>query len=60
MATSANLASPPADSTEARRYNAVKRWLGVADFVLGIAFLVMLLVTGWSGWLRDLAYRLGF
>jgi STE24 endopeptidase len=60
MATSANLASPPADSPEARRYNAVKRWLGVADFVLGIAFLVMLLVTGWSGWLRDLAYRLGF
>jgi STE24 endopeptidase len=60
MATSANLASPPADSAEARRYNFVKRWLGVADFVLGIAFLVVLLVTGWSGWLRDLAYRLGF
>lgn len=60
MATSANLASPPADSPEARRYNFVKRWLGVADFILGIAYLVVLLATGWSGWLRDLAYRLGF
>jgi len=60
MATSANLTSPTADSPEARRYNFVTRWLGIADFVLGIAFLVVLLVTGWSGWLRDLAYRLGF
>jgi STE24 endopeptidase len=56
----ANPASAPNDSPEARRYNAVKRWLGIADFVLGVAFLVVLLVTGWSGWLRDLAYRLGF
>src|SRR3984885_2235398 len=60
MGTSANLVSPPSDSAEARRYNLVKRWLGVADFVLGIAFLVIVLVTEWSGWLRDLAYRLGF
>src|SRR6202451_858002 len=60
MGTSANLVSPPSDSAEARRYNLVKRWLGVADFVLGVAFLVALLVTGGSGWLRDLAYRLGF
>jgi STE24 endopeptidase len=49
-----------ADSPEARRYNRTRRWLGVADFVVGFAFLVVLLVTGWSGWLRDLAYRLGF
>src|SRR5580698_7202145 len=48
------------DSPEARRYNRTRRWLGVADFVVGFAFLVVLLVTGWSGWLRDLAYRLGF
>jgi STE24 endopeptidase len=60
MATSANLASPPSDSAAARRYNFVKRWLGAADFVLGIVFMVVLLVTGWSGWLRDVAYRLGF
>ena len=47
------------DSPEARRYNRIRRWLGIADFVVGFAFLIVLLVTGWSGWLRDLAYRLG-
>jgi len=48
------------DSPEARRYNRVRRWLGIADFVLGLVFLVVLLATGWTGWLRDLAYRMGF
>jgi STE24 endopeptidase len=48
------------DSPEARRYNRIRRWLSVADFVVGFVFLIVLLVTGWSGWLRDLAYRLGF
>jgi STE24 endopeptidase len=48
------------DSPEARRYNRIRRWLGIIDFVIGFAFLVVLLVTGWSGWLRDLAYRTGF
>src|SRR6202158_916745 len=48
------------DSPEARRYNRIRRWLGIADFVVGFAFLIILLVAGWSGWLRDLAYRLGF
>jgi len=48
------------DSPEARRYNRIRRWLGIADFAVGFAFLVVLLFTGWSGWLRDLAYRLGF
>lgn len=52
--------SVPADSPEARRYNRIKRWLGIADFAVGFVFLVVLLVTGWSGWLRDLAYHLGF
>ncbi len=47
------------DTPEARGYNRVRRWLGIADFGVGFAFLVVLLVTGWSGWLRDLAYRLG-
>jgi Zn-dependent protease with chaperone function len=49
-----------ADSPEARRYNRIRRWLGIADFIIGFIFLIVLLVTGWSGWLRDLAYRLGF
>src|ERR1700730_3845633 len=48
------------DSPEARRYNRIRRWLGIADFVLGFVFLIVLLVTRWSDSLRDLAYRLGF
>ncbi len=51
--------SVQADSPEARRYNRVRRWLGIADFVVGLVFLLVLLLTGWSGWLRDLAYRMG-
>ena len=50
----------PDDSPEARRYNRIHRWLGIADFVIGSAFLVLLLITGWTGWLRDLALRRGF
>jgi len=49
-----------ADSPEARRYNRIKRWLGITDFVVGFVFLLVLLVTRWSDSLRDLAYRLGF
>jgi STE24 endopeptidase len=49
-----------ADSPEALRYNRIRRWLGVTDFIVGFAFLIILLVTRWSDSLRDLAYRLGF
>jgi STE24 endopeptidase len=52
--------SIPTDTPEARRYNRIRRWLGVADFIVGLTLLVLLLVTGWSGTLRDVAYRLGF
>jgi STE24 endopeptidase len=45
----------PADSPEARQYNRIRRWLGVADFVLGLLFLLVLLATGWNGTLRDFA-----
>jgi STE24 endopeptidase len=48
------------DSPEARRYNRIRRWLGITDFVVGFLFLVVLLATGWSDSLRDFAYRLGF
>ena len=58
MADESNSVSP--DSPEARRYNRIRRWIGIADFVVGFLFLIVLLVTGWSNWLRDLAYRLGF
>jgi STE24 endopeptidase len=59
MTFSENSTATP-DSPEARRYNRIHRWLGIADFVIGSAFLVVLLVTGWTGWLRDLALRRGF
>src|SRR5262252_226192 len=48
------------DSPEARRYNGIRRWLGIADFVIGFIFLLVLLATRWSDSLRDLAYRIGF
>jgi STE24 endopeptidase len=48
------------DSPEARRYNRLRRWLGIADFAVALVFLIVLLVTGWSDSLRDMAYRLGF
>jgi len=44
------------DSAESRRYNRIKRWLGVSDFALGLALLVVLLATGWTNTLRDWAY----
>jgi STE24 endopeptidase len=52
--------SPADDSPEARRYNKIQRWLGIGDFVIGSAFLILLLLTGWTDWLRDLALRRGF
>ena len=45
------------DSAESRRYNRIKRWMGVADVVIGFGLLVVILATGWTGTLRDLAYR---
>jgi len=49
-----------ADSPQARRYNRIRRRLGIADFVLGLLMLVLLLATGWNATLRDLAYRASF
>jgi Zn-dependent protease with chaperone function len=60
MTFSASTTSTAADSPEARRYNRIHRWLGFADFAIGFAFLVVLLATGWTDWLRDLALRRGF
>ncbi len=50
---------PMADTPDARRYNRIKRWLGMADAVIGFALLVALLVTGWTAELRDWSYHLG-
>jgi STE24 endopeptidase len=60
MAVAENPVSTQVDSPEAQRYNRIRRWLGITDFVIGFASLVILLITGWSGTLRDLAYRWGF
>ena len=50
----------PADTPEARRYNRIRRWLGIADFALGLILLIALLAFGWNSTLRDLAYRASF
>jgi len=60
MTAPAAIAVTPQDSPEARRYNRIRRWLGIMDFVLGAALLVVLLATGWTGLLRDFAYRAAF
>ena len=52
--------SAQSDSPEARRYNRIRRRLGIADFVIGFVFLVVLLATRWSDSLRDLSFRMGF
>ncbi len=46
----------PPDSPEARKYNRIRRWLGIGEFVLGLALLLVLLVTGLTGRLQNLAY----
>ena len=51
-------APPKGDSSEARRYNRISRGLGIADAALGLLLMAVLLVTGWSKDLRDLAFGL--
>jgi len=51
--------NPVSDSPEARRYNRIKRRLSIIDFVLSLVMLAVLLFTGWTGALRDLAYLAG-
>ena len=57
MITAKEIVPAPADSPESRRYNCTKRWLSLADFAIGFGLLVVLLETGWTGTLRDLAER---
>lgn len=49
---------PQTDTSEVRRYNRIKRWLGISDAVIGFAVLVALLLAGWTGDLRDASYNL--
>jgi len=58
MVTNSAVAAP--DSPEVRKYNQIRRWPGIADFVLGLALLLVVLLTGWTGAIRDAAYRGAF
>jgi STE24 endopeptidase len=59
--SSANTTAPALpDSLAARSYNRIRRYLGIADFVLGLMLLVVLLATHGNRALRDLSYRATF
>ena len=45
------------DTPEARQYSRIRRWITIGDTTLGIAFLLVLLATGWTRALRDLSFR---
>jgi STE24 endopeptidase len=49
----------PADTVEARRYNRIRRWLGIGEFAISLALLVVLVITGWTFKLQNLAYMGG-
>jgi STE24 endopeptidase len=55
--TSANGNLQLADTAEAQRYNRIRRRLSIADAAIGFMFLLVLLVTGWTADLRDLAWH---
>ena len=48
----------PTDAPEARAYNVTSRWLELGDLVVSFGLLAVLLATGWTGSLRDLAVRM--
>jgi len=46
------------DAPEARQYNRAKRLVEIGDLALSFGFLIVLVATGWTNWLRDLSVRL--
>ncbi len=40
----------------ARSYNRAKRYVSLADFLLGLLWMVLLLTAGWSAAFRDFAW----
>ena len=46
------------DTPEARRYNALRRRLSIADLVVSLLLLAALLAFGWTYELRDFVYRI--
>lgn len=57
MAFAPEQRSQKSDTAEAREYNRIHRRLQIADFVIGLGFLLVLLLTGWTGVLRDWSLR---
>jgi STE24 endopeptidase len=49
---------PQPDTAQARQYNRIRRWLGVADFGLGFVLLLALVALHWSSRLRDWSFGL--
>lgn len=60
MSLVADMPTTANDSPEAKRYNRIRRRLEIGDLAIGLAFLVLLLLTGWSAMLRDWAYHGAF
>ncbi|PYV63239.1 MAG: hypothetical protein DMG95_07460 [Acidobacteria bacterium] len=52
----ASTTTMPPDTAEARRYNRIRRWLGIGEFAISLALLVVLVITGWTFKLQNLAY----
>jgi STE24 endopeptidase len=52
----ASITIMPPDTAEARRYNRIRRWLGIGEFAISLALLVVLVITGWTFKLQNLAY----
>ena len=46
------------DTAEARAYNRARRLVEIGDLAISFGFLIVLLATGWSIWLRDLSVRM--
>ena len=53
MVSAAAIVPPPSDSPEARRYNRIRRWIGVADFCVSLIQNVAFVSTGWCGPVGD-------
>jgi STE24 endopeptidase len=47
------------DTAEAREYNRTRRWIEIGDLAISFGFLIVLLATGWTNSLSDLARRMG-
>jgi len=56
MASSVTNPAANTDSPETRRYAKLQRRLSVVDFGVGFGLLIVLLATGWTRGLRDIAY----